>query len=198
MLISIILAHPKPASFNHVIAQTAANVLRANGHEVNAHDLCAENFNPLLPAAELARGPVADPVLRKHIDELKAADGIIVVHPNWWAQPPAILKGWVDRVLRMGETYEFRPNPAGEIGPVGLLRARSAMVFNTSNTPQEKEVALYGDPLDNLWKTCTFNFVGIKDVYRRQFNPMIISTPDQRAGWLREVAEMVNRYYPKG
>lgn len=196
MLISIILAHPKPASFNHAIAHVAAETLRAGGHSVNYHDLCAEGFDPLLPAGELARGPVADPVIAKHLDELKAADGIIVVHPNWWAQPPAILKGWVDRVLRMGQAYEFRPNAAGEIVPVGLLKARSAIVFNTSNTPQEKEVALYGDPLDNLWKTCTFNFVGIKDVYRKQFNPVIISTPAQREAWLAEVAATVRRYYP--
>ena len=53
MKISIILAHPKPNSFNHVIADTAATTLRGNGHAVLFHDLCAENFDPNTTAAEL-------------------------------------------------------------------------------------------------------------------------------------------------
>ena len=63
------------------------------------------------------------------------ADGLIVVHPNWWSQPPAILKGWMDRVLRQGVAYEF-----GEGGAViGLLEGKTALVLTTSNTPREPE-----------------------------------------------------------
>jgi len=45
---SLLLAHPSPGSFNHAIATTAAEVLRQNGHEVISHDLCQEQFPPLL------------------------------------------------------------------------------------------------------------------------------------------------------
>ena len=46
-----------------------------------------------------------DELLAAHQREIREADGIIVIHPNWWGQPPAIMKGWVDRVLRVGVAY---------------------------------------------------------------------------------------------
>jgi len=45
------------------------------------------------------------------------ASGIVIVHPNWWGQPPAILKGWVDRVLRPGVAYEFTEGDQGKVSP---------------------------------------------------------------------------------
>jgi len=54
-----------------------------------------------------------------------------VVHPNWWGQPPAILKGWIDRILRPGVAYQFLEGDAGEGVPVGLLKAETALIFNT-------------------------------------------------------------------
>jgi len=94
MRISLILAHPDPRSFNHAIAQTALSALRENGHQVAFHDLYAEGFDPLLPAAEIPEGAPLDPRIAAHCAEVAAAEGIVIVHPNWWGQPPAILKGW--------------------------------------------------------------------------------------------------------
>ena len=48
-----------------------------------------------------------NPIVEQHCGERSAADGYVIVHPNWWAMPPAILKGWIDRVLRQGVAYEF-------------------------------------------------------------------------------------------
>ena len=197
MAILIVLAHPKKESLNHAIARTAADALTVKGWNVILHDLYAEKFDPMLPTEELAKGTPADPVIRQHIDELVQADGVIIVHPNWWAQPPAILKGWADRVFRMGMVYEFRANDKGVVGPVGLLKARTAMVFNTSNTPRDVELSVYGDPLENLWNTCIFGFCGVKNFYRKQYGPVIISTPEQRAAWLGEIAQTVTRYFTR-
>jgi len=107
MNISIILAHPNQGSFNHAIANTAADALRGNGHRVILHDLNQENFPPLLTAPELQGDAKLEPAVSQHCAEIAAADGIIVVHPNWWGMPPAILKGWIDRVLRPGVAYRF-------------------------------------------------------------------------------------------
>ena len=103
------------------------------------------------------------------------------MHPNWWGQPPAILKGWIDRVLRQGVAYEF-PEGCDESGvPGGLLKARSAVVFNTSNTPPEREKAVFGDPLELLWRNCVFQFCGVDTVVRRMFCTVAGSTAQQRA-----------------
>ena len=196
MKISIVLAHPDPESFNAAIAHTARLALADCGHHVAFHDLYAETFDPLLQAAEIPREAELAPVLMSHCEEIAQADGIVVVHPNWWGQPPAILKGWVDRVLRPGTAYEFVDGDGGEGVPRGLLRAQSALVFNTSNTTPEREQAVFGDPLERIWKDCIFGLCGITRFYRRTFGIMVLSTPAQRASWLQAVHDSVLSYFP--
>ena len=126
MQISVILAHPQPGSFNHAIAREADNALQANGHTVFFHDLYQEKFESVLPAAEIVKGAALPEAIEQHCVEIAAAEGIVIIHPNWWGQPPAILKGWVDRVIRPGIAYEFLEGDAGEGVPVGLLKAHTA------------------------------------------------------------------------
>jgi NAD(P)H dehydrogenase (quinone) len=186
MKIFVLIGHQKAGSFCHAIAATAIDELKAMGHEVVFHDLYAEKFDPLLYNEEIPRDAELPPVIRQHCDEVLAADAYIVVHPNWWAMPPAMLKGWIDRVIRQGMMYRFGPN-----GLEGMLAGRRALVFTTSNTPRDDELRLYGDPLENLWKTCIFGFCGVEDFCRRNFESMIMSTPEQRAGWLTDVRRLV-------
>lgn len=195
MNISVILGHPTPGSFNHAIAATVCDTLRALGHQPWYHDLYAEQFDPVMTAAELARDAVLPPAIAQHVEEVGKADGLVIVHPNWWSQPPAILRGWTDRVLRAGRAYQFVPDGRGGAIAVGMLPARVGMVFNTANTPQAKEVELYGDPLDTLWRKVVFGLCGITNVYRTNFSPIITSTLEQRQGWLREVRSAVEQAF---
>ncbi len=196
MNISVFLAHPDPGSFNHAIANTASDTLIQSGHQVILHDLCREQFPPLLSAAELRKDAKLDPVVARHCKEIAHADGIIIVHPNWWGMPPAILKGWIDRVLRPEVAYRFVEGDKGEGVPVGLLKAKAAIVFNTANTPAERERNVFSDPLETLWKNCVFDLCGVKNVQRRTFAVVITSTPEQRAAWLAEVREIVGAFFP--
>ncbi len=198
MTISVILAHPDPGSLNRAIAETAVRVLREGGHRVRFHDLYQEGFDPVLPADEIARDAPLPPEVRRHCEEIAEADGIVIVHPNWWGQPPAILKGWVDRVIRPGVAYEFLDGDQGEGVPVGLLRAAKALVFNTSNTPPDREQEVFGDPLDTLWRNCVFGLCGVQQVHRRVFGVVVVSTEEERRAWLREVAEVVRGAFPPG
>jgi putative NADPH-quinone reductase len=81
-------AHPNRDSFNHAIAQAALATLWENGHQVVLHNLYAEQFDPLLPADEIAREAALPPEVTAHCREIETADGLIIVHPNWWSQPP--------------------------------------------------------------------------------------------------------------
>jgi len=192
----VVLAHPDPASFNHALAHAAADAARRNGHAVVLHDLHAERFDPILPRAELAKEAPLEPWLRRHCEELATADGIVVVHPNWWGQPPAILTGWIDRVVRPGVAYAFEEADGGEGVPLGLLRARAAVVLNTSNTPPERERAVFGDPLESIWRRCVFDLCGVKDVRRRTYAVVVTSTAELRRGWLADAAELVASAFP--
>lgn len=196
MKTSIILAHPAPGSLNHALAEAAVEQLRRNGHTVNFHDLCQEGFAPLLPGEEIPAGAELPPQVATHCEEIAAAGGIIIVHPNWWGQPPAILTGWVDRVLRPGVAYNFLEDDGGKGVPVGLLAAKTALVLNTANTPPERETAVFGDPLESIWKRCVFGLCGVDDVRRVTFAVVVTSTPRQRATWLAEVRELVDACFP--
>lgn len=134
--------------------------------------------------------------VKRYCEEASAADGFVIVHPNWWGQPPAILKGWIDRVLRAGLAYRFLEGDNGEGIPVGLLRANAAIVFNTSNTPAKREQEVFGDPLEALWKRCIFPFCGVELVDRRMFGMMVTSTSEDRARWLQEARSMIKIRFP--
>ena len=194
MKVSVILGHPCRGSFNHAIAEVVVRTLRAGGHTVWYHDLYTEGFDPVTTCAEIPRSAPLDPVIRHHCDEIAEADGIVIVHPNWWGQPPAILKGWVDRVLRPGMAYEFEEGDSGEGIPIGLLKAKVALVFNTSNTPERREMEVFGDPLEALWKTCIFELCGVEIFYRKMYCVIVTSTPEQRQAWLDDVARVVQEY----
>lgn len=197
MIISVILGHPTRRSFNHAIADTVVAVLKENGHEVRFHDLYAERFDPMLPQEEIPKNARLDPLIKKHCDEISQADGIVVVHPNWWGQPPAIMKGWIDRVVRPGVAYEFREGDSGEGVPCGLLKAKTALVFNTSNTTTERERMVFGDPLETIWKNCVFGLCGVANVHRKMFSVVVTSTEIKREAWLKEVREQVASAFGK-
>nr|WP_321514349.1 NAD(P)H-dependent oxidoreductase [uncultured Pseudodesulfovibrio sp.] len=196
MHVLIVLAHPSETSFNHAIAHQTAKTLLDNGHTVTLRDLYKEGFDPLLPHEEIPRDADLTAKISTYCDETKEAEGIIIVHPNWWGMPPAILKGWVDRVLRPGLAYEFKEGDSGEGVPVGLLKADTALVFNTSNTSSERETAIFGDPLERIWKDCIFGLCGITHFTRRMFNIIVTSSAEQRSQWLDEVTKTVESAFP--
>jgi putative NADPH-quinone reductase len=198
MQVSVILAHPHPGSFNHAIAGTAAAALRECGHTVVLHDLCAEGFDPLLPAEEIARDAPLPGTIARHCSEIAAADGIVFVHPDWWGMPPAILVGWIDRVLRPGIAYRFAATDTGEGVPEGLLKARAAIVFNTANTPAQREQEVFGDPLERIWRDCIVSFCGIPVFHRKMFSVVVTSSEEQRKVWLADVRETTRAAFPPG
>lgn len=197
MSVSVILAHPDARSFNHAIARASVDQIERNGHRVYFHDLYQERFDPLLFSPEIPKEAPLPADIARHCEEIATAQGIVIVHPNWWGQPPAILKGWIDRVFRPGVAYEFDAGDLGEGVPNGLLRAKTALVFNTSNTHAEREIRVFGDPLEALWKNCIFGLCGVQMFERRTFSVMVTSTVDQRRKWLLEVRGIVSTYFPK-
>jgi NAD(P)H dehydrogenase (quinone) len=196
MNVLVVVAHPNVKSFNRAIAETAARRLQRNGHNVRFHDLYEERFDSVLPDEEILKDAFLQTAIEGHCSEVASADGFVIVHPNWWGQPPAILKGWIDRVFRPGVAYEFQEGDSGEGVPSGLLKANAAIVFNTSNTSKAREMEAFGDPLEILWKNCIFDLCGVKNFYRKMFGIIVTSTPEQRRKWLDEVGETINIYFP--
>ena len=86
-----IICNPRPGSYNLVLAASAREKLLSLGHEVTLHDLYKEGFDPVLDASELARSFSLEGLVQDHSRELAEADGLVLFHPEWWGQPPAML-----------------------------------------------------------------------------------------------------------
>ena len=82
MKVLVIVAHPNRASFNHAIAQTCSRTLTDNGHEVMAHDLYQEAFDPILPHGEFPKDAMLPAEIRRQCEEVSQADGIVIIHPD--------------------------------------------------------------------------------------------------------------------
>ncbi|GAB2658116.1 NAD(P)H-dependent oxidoreductase [Nocardia goodfellowii] len=186
MRIAVYLAHPVPGSFNHALFDAVIDELRAMAVDVIAHDLYAEGFDPVLGAAEtgtVAEAPVTDDLVRRHQRELLELDALVFIHPNWWGMPPAILSGWIQRVLTPAVAYKL-DSAAGT--PSGLLRADRALILNTSDTTVEREQTIFGDPLERIWTACVLPYIGVEDIRRTVFRTVTDSTPETRTRWLGE------------
>jgi putative NADPH-quinone reductase len=190
MRTGVYLAHPRPGSFNHAVFDAVVEELRARGSEVVAHDLYAEGFGPLLSADETETvGSSAhshDAHVARHRAEVATLDAMVFVHPNWWGMPPAVLTGWIQRVLAPGVAYKLE---TAEGEPAGLLRAGRALVLNTSDTPADREASEFGDPLQSVWSACVLPYVGVSDVRRVVFRTVTGSSSGERATWLAEARE---------
>ena len=182
----IVLGHPAPHSFNHALAEAILQTWADAGCDVAFHDLAAENFDPRMTAAEMREGATSDPTVQRHIADLCAADLLAVVHPNTWGAPPAIMKGWIDRVFAENAAYGFAKGVDLGDAPIGLLKIKSALVINTGNTPPDRERDVFHDPLDHIWRTCILGYCGVPCVTRQLFGVLATSTAADRAAWLNE------------
>ena len=198
MIVLSVIAHPRPGSFCHALSREVRSVLRDAGHVVRHRDLYAEGFDPVLKADEAysigddledTRERVCDPIVRGHREDLRGADGLLVVHPNWWGKPPAILAGWIDRVFVPGVAYRLA---TADGLPTGLLSITSALVLNTSDTHAEREARDLGDPLESIWGRCVLPYNGVSGYRRHVFRPVVDSDALQREAWLAEVRTLAS------
>lgn len=167
MHVLIVLAHPEPRSFNGVLARTAVAALESAGHEVQVSDLYAMEFKATADAADFdgeledplyfrldreqtaahARGGLAADIVAEQ-DKIGWADLVVLQFPMWWFGPPAILKGWADRVFTRG--FAYLP---GRKYDTGMLAGKLAMVSVTTGTSADTYApdGIDGALLDVLW-----------------------------------------------
>jgi NAD(P)H dehydrogenase (quinone) len=137
MQVVVVLAHPNEDSFNHAIAARAVAGLEAAGHQVQLLDLCALGVNAAMSPAEHAAyhgdTPLLNPLLIDHAALVKAADALVFVYPTWWSSMPAVLKGWLERVMVPGVAFVF--DAKGKVRP-GLSNVRHIVGISTYGSPR--------------------------------------------------------------
>jgi NAD(P)H dehydrogenase (quinone) len=120
MRVLVVHCHPEPTSFNRVLCDTAIASLTSAGHSVDLIDLYADGFEARLSAEERAvyetPDPILDPLVRKYADLVLSAEALVFVYPTWWWGMPAMLKGWLERVMVTGVSFTLNPE-TGKVKP---------------------------------------------------------------------------------
>lgn len=186
----VVFCHPSRDSFGGALHDLTCRTLAAAGHETRVRDLYGEGFDPVLTREEWDRY-LADPQANieaqaGHVADLQWCEGLIVIYPTWYYGPPAMLKGWLERVWLPGVTFEI-PKSVGS-RPTGKLRnVRLFLGITTSGSPWWW-LRLIGDPGRSLWTR------GLRPIFHprcrylwRQLHSMNHRTDADRATFLARV-----------
>lgn len=137
MQVVVVLAHPNSDSFTHAVAERACAGLRNAGHEVQLLDLYGLGFRAAMSLEEHVAyhgdHPAIDPMAAEHGELVRSAAALVFVYPTWWSSLPAILKGWLERVMVPGVAFVF--NADGKVRP-GLTNVRRIVGISTYGSPR--------------------------------------------------------------
>ncbi len=181
MKVLYVYAHPEPKSFNGALKDTALAALQEKGHEVKISDLYAMKFDPVLKASDFperkkqgvfkpffeaiqaSKTGAFAPDIKEEMGKVKWADLLIFQFPIFFTFMPAIMKGWIDRVLAPGFGFNPVTNSAYD---TGLFKGKSAMLVTTTGAPKSmySEGGAHGDLNKHLESIthCIFEYMGMK------------------------------------
>jgi putative NADPH-quinone reductase len=132
MQVVVVLAHPNTDSFSHAVAERAVNAMQGVGHTVHLIDLYRDGFRAAMSADERdayhSEQPALDPIVIEHGRLVGQSEAIVFIYPTWWSAQPAILKGWLERVMVPGTGFVF--DRRGRVRP-GLTHVRRIVGIST-------------------------------------------------------------------
>jgi len=181
----IVYAHPNPKSFCHAIKEKIEGIIKNKYGECLVRDLYAMQFNSVLSAGDFSafsRHEIPEDI-RKEQDLIRKAETVIFIHPVWWFNMPAILKGYIDRVFTKGFAYDY----VGKI-PKGLLRDKKVMIFSTTGGMRFAYYLLgFKFAVKKSIDVGVFNFCGMKVVLHKFFYAVPVISYSARSKMLSSI-----------
>lgn len=184
--ILIINGHPDKESYNFALAEAYKKGALASGAEVKQINIRDLDFNPNLQFGYRKRTEL-EPDLLQAQEQIKWADHMVWIYPVWWGSVPALMKGFLDRILLPGFAYQKREN---SLWWDKLLVGKTARIINTLDQPDWFYRWFNGKPSHIAIKKLTLNFIGIKKVRITSIGPIRLSKPSFRENWLKKVEKL--------
>jgi NAD(P)H dehydrogenase (quinone) len=189
MKVLVIYAHPNPESFNHAVVEEFTKGLAEAGHEYEVVDLYAEEFDPLINLDDLGQfsgHPLPQDVLNQQAS-VSSADAMVFVGPIHGWSVPAILKGWIDRVLSHG--FAYRLDETGNVE--GLLDHEKALFVVTMGFPKEVFRGTGAeDAFKKIYLDLTLKFMGVKSAELVSLYAVDAVGQEGREDYLRQVYQL--------
>ena len=192
----IVFAHPHVGSYCHSIMEAVQKGLRKSGQACKVIDLNKDGFDPVMRSkdlkafAQLGKGETAalselDPLVLRYKKKLEWAESLVMIFPTWWMTMPAMMKGFIDKVIFPGVAYEMVD---GRL-ELRLRRLRQVTVISTMNTPADAYRDRFNNSIEGSLIRGTFNQIGIHDARWISLNMVKQVGDEVRTQWLEELEE---------
>ena len=173
-------------SVRNALSLTFIETVKKSDHQVDIVDLYKEKFNPVFAGEE------PDNIVLDHRKRIEESDTIVLIAPIWNFRMPAIVEGWIDKVLAPPWAYRFKKLWGNYGYPIGNLRDKKAIIFCTYGSPRLAITTFFLNlPIRRL-KRGVFHMCGIYNIiYRRYFAVPFVSDA-KRQEFLEDVKETAN------
>jgi putative NADPH-quinone reductase len=193
MNVVIVFNHPYEGSYCNAILNSVSRGLERANHQVDIIHLDKDGFNPVMTSQDLKafrdKQPV-DPKVIAYKDRLEKADHAIFIFPIWWELMPALMKGFVDKVIFPGVAYDYINGSNTRMKPL-LTNIKGITVITTMNTPGILYRLVFGNAIQKSFMRGTFWKVGYKNRKWISFNMVKHVSDEKRKMWLTKIEKSI-------
>ena len=184
--ILVINGHPDKESFSFGLSESYIRGAKKSNAEVRLINIRELDFNPNLQFGYRKRTEL-EPDLLEAQEKIKWSDHIVWIYPVWWGSYPAIMKGFLDRILLPGFAFNKRKN---SLLSEKCLTGKTARIICTLDQPAWYYRLIYKSPSHNAMKKGTLHYIGINKVRITSIGPIRLSTEKFRAKWLNKIENL--------
>lgn len=189
MKVVVVFNHPYEGSYCNAILNSVIRGLSHAGHEADIIHLDNENFNPVMTARDLKafkdKHPL-DPKVIEYKNRLEQADHLLFIFPIWWELMPALMKGFIDKVIFPGVAYDYANASNTRMTPL-WTKMKGVTMITTMNTPGILYWGIFGNAIRKAMMKGTFWKLGYKNRKWISLNMVKMVSAEKRKKWLNDI-----------
>lgn len=195
MKVVIVFNHPYEGSYCNAILNSVICGLQQAKHETDIINLDKDGFNPVMTAQDLKAfrdKKAIDPKVIEYKQRLEKAGHAIFIFPIWWELMPAMMKGFIDKVIFPGVAYDYINGSNTRMKPL-LTNIKGVTVITTMNTPKILYRIIFGNPIQKALMIGTFWKLGYKNRKWISFNMVKQVSTEKRKLWLSKLEKTIQK-----
>lgn len=196
MRVLVVFNHPYEGSFCNALLNSVMNGLTFANHDIDLIHLDKDNFDPVMRAKDLQAFALAraepekaqqrlDPQVLQYKLRIEQADHIVFIFPVWWELMPALMKGFIDKVIFPGIAYQYKDTGLGMYSLLDNLKG--VTMITTMNTPSFAYRLLFGNAIKKAMLLGTFWKIGVKNRKWINYAQVKPASDKKRSRWLNEL-----------